>query len=131
MIWNNFLSKFGAGSGVWCEIILGLGARSAQPFAPATKSLWYALGDYVCFKIVAGGHLGLLRVNMSDIFAKGLEVRKIASAMMFFVTRQINCFLQLIQMLPSLNPNAVFIKHKCCLHLTLILSSLNRNNVIT
>ena len=88
MIWNNFLCKFGAGSGVWCEIILGLGARSAQPFAPATKSLWYALGDYICFKIVAGGHLGLLRVNMSDIFAKGLEVRKIASAMMFFVTRR-------------------------------------------
>ena len=25
---------------------------------------------------------------MSDIFAKGLEVRKIASAMMFFVTRR-------------------------------------------
>ena len=87
-IWNKFLSKYGNGSGRWCEIILGLGAKSAHAFSPATKSLWYILGEEYGFGIMAGGHLGLLRVNIEDIYNKGRAIRELGAAMMFYATRR-------------------------------------------
>ena len=86
--WNCFVSATGVKKGDFCDIVTGVGARSVRPYSPLTKSCWYILSDIYKFELVAGDHLGTLKVKMSDILARGAEMRELGASLLFFATRR-------------------------------------------